>query len=403
MGVKFNYQARTPTGESQSGVVEASSKEAALSLLQSYGLYITSLKEEKKVQAFAQKLEIFHRVSRKDIVSFSRQLAILFKSNVPVVESLQTIANQTKKQNFKEKIIAIAEKVEGGTPLSQALGIYPKLFSPFFVSVVKSGEATGKLSEVLGYLADHTEKEYNFYSQLVTAMVYPIFILAVFMIILILMSILVVPKLTEVLLEAGGELPFSTKMVISISDALKNWWWLILVAFFGFFIFISQLIKTKQGKIFIDRISLNLPIIGEFFKKVYLARIAENLSTLISAGFPIIQALETTGEIVGNSVYSGIILKTGEGVKKGEPISLFLSRYPDLFPSMFIQMMVVGEKTGQIDLTLMNIVSYYQKETERALESFVKLLEPIMIVFLGLIVAGFMSSILLPLYRITFE
>lgn len=400
--MKFNYQAKTPTGESQSGIVEASSKEAAISLLQSYGLYVTSLKEEKKVQFLFKKIKIFGKVSKKDIVAFSRQLAILFKSNVPVVESLQTIASQTKKQNFKEKIITIAEKVEEGTPFSQALGLYPQVFSPFYVSVVKSGESTGKLSEVLGYLADHTEKEYNFNSELITAMVYPAFILFVFMVILILMSILVVPKLTQILVEAGGELPLMTKIVIKFSEISKDWWWLILIVFLGLVIFISQLIRTKRGKIFIDRASLRLPVIDEFFKKIYLTRIAENLSTLISAGFPIIQALETTGEIVGNDVYRKIILKAGEGVKRGETISSFFSRYPNFFPPLFIQMMIVGEKTGQIDLALMNIVSYYQKEIERTLENFIKLLEPIMIVILGLIVALFMSSILLPLYNITF-
>ncbi len=400
--MKFNYQARTSAGEIQSGIVEASSRGAALSLLQSYSLYITSLKEEKKAPFFGKKIEIFQRVSRKDIVAFSRQLAILFKSNVPVVESLETIANQTKKQNFKEKIITIAEKVEGGTPLSQALGLYPQVFSPFYVGVIKSGEATGKLSEVLGYLADHTEKEYNFYSKLITAMVYPAFVLFVFVAILILMSILVIPKLTQVLIEAGGELPLSTRIVISSSEILIKWWWLISLVFLGLFIFISQFIKTKEGKAFVDKVSLNTPFLGEFLKKIYLSQMAENLSTLISAGFPIIQALETTGEIVRNDVYRTIIFKAGEGVKRGESISLFLSRYPDFFPPLFIQMMIVGEKTGQIDLCLMNIVSYYQGEIERTLESFVKLLEPIMIVFLGLIVGALMASILLPLYRISF-
>jgi len=399
--MRFTYRARTPAGELQSGIVEASSKEAALSLLQSYGLYITFLKEEKKAPFFAKKIEIFQRVSKRDIVAFSRQLAILFKSNVSVVESLQTIVSQTKKQNFKEKIITIAEKVEGGTPLSQALGLYPQIFSPFYVGVIKSGEAAGKLSEVLGHLADHTEKEYNFYSKLITAMVYPAFILFVFVAILILMSVLVIPKLTQVLIETGGELPLSTKIVISFSEILKNWWWLILIVLFGLFIFISQLIKTKQGKTFIDRVSLKLPFLGEFLKKTYLSRTAENLSTLISAGFPIVQALEITGEIVRNDVYRTIIFKAGEGVKRGEPISLFLSRYPESFPPLFIQMLVVGEKTGQLDLTLMNIVSYYQEETERTLENFIKLLEPIMIITLGLIVAALMSSILLPLYRIS--
>ena len=383
--------------------MEASSREAALSLLQSYGLYITSLREEKESVTVLDEIAFFQRVTRKDLVVFFRQLAILFKSNVPVVESLRTIANQTRKHHFKEKIIGIMEKVEGGTPLSRAFGAYPKVFSAFYVSVIKSGEASGKLSDVLGYLADHIENEYNFYSKIITAMVYPIFVLVVFLGLLMVMSVYVVPQLVEVLLEAGTELPLMTRIMISFSVFLQGYWWFVLIVLLGFVLFVMQLIKSKEGKEFIDRMVLRIPWIGEFFKKINLARIAENLSTLISAGFPIIQALETTGDIVGNSVYKQVIFDTGEGIRKGEPISSYLSRYPALFPPLFIQMLIVGEKTGQIDLTLLNIVNYYQKEVERALDSFVKMLEPIMIVSLGLVVGLFMASILLPLYSISFD
>jgi len=400
--MKFNYLARTPEGQIQSGVVEASSREAALSLLQTHGLYVTLLEEEKKPPILTKRIRIFQRVSRKDIVLFSRQLAILFKSNVPVVESLQTLANQTKKQSFKETIFKIAEKVEGGTPLSQSLAFYPTIFSPFYTSVVRSGEVAGKLSEVLGYLADHTEREYNFYSKVIGAMVYPVFVLFVFMVIVALMITFVIPTLTQVLREGGQELPLITQIVIRTSDFLRIWWWLILLFLFGFIIIGSQFVKTKTGKIFIDELSLKLPLFGEFLKKIYLSRIAENLSTLISSGLPIIQALEITGEIVGNDVYRTIVLKAKDGVQRGEPISLMLSRYPESFPPLFIQMTTVGEKTGQLDLVLMNIVNFYRAEVERALDSYVKLLEPILIIGLGLIVAGLIASVMLPLYSIKF-
>src|SRR3989344_6123485 len=215
--MKFNYQARTYKGDLQSGVVEASSREAALSLLQSYGLFITSLKGERG-PIIQNKFNLFQRITRRDLVVFSRQLAILFKSNVPVVESLQTIANQTKKESFKEKIIAVAEKVEGGTPLSQSLALYPTIFSSFYVSVVKSGESSGKLSDVLVYLADHIESEYNFYSKIIRAMAYPAFVIVVFIATMILMSIFVIPQLVQVLLEAEQELPFLTQVVIAVSQ-----------------------------------------------------------------------------------------------------------------------------------------------------------------------------------------
>ena len=398
--MKFNYQARTPEGQIQSGVVEASSREAALSLLQTHGLYVTLLEEEKKPPILTKRIQIFQRVSRKDIVLFSRQLAILFKSNVPVVESLQTIANQTKKRNFKEKIFKIADKVDGGTPLSAALSFYPFIFPPFYTSMVKSGEATGKLSEVLGYLADHTEREYNFYSKVIGAMIYPIFVLFVFAIILALMMFLVMPSLAQVFKESGQELPSITKMVIGFSGFLRTWWWVVLLFLFGVLLSVYELARTKEGKVFIGKASLETPFLSGFLKKIYLSRIAENLSTLISAGLPIIQTLEITGEIIGNDVYKTIILETRDGVKRGEPISLILSRYPETFPPLFIQMIAVGEKTGQLDQVLMNIVNFYQGDVERALDGFVKLLEPILIIGLGLIVAGLIAAVILPLYRI---
>ena len=397
--MKFNYQARTQEGRVQTGVIEASSREAAITLLQKYGLYVTFL-ELTKIPFYAKKIEIFQRISRKDVVVFSRQLAIMFKSDVPVIEALQTISDQTKNQNFKEKILKIAEKVEGGTPLSVSLSSYPKIFSPFYTNIIKSGEASGKLSEVFGYLADHLEREYNFYSKAISATIYPAFVFFVFLIILILMVVFVIPQLSQVLGETGRELPNLTKMVITISNFLRRFWWVFILFFLAVGTFLFKFLRTKEGKQAVDKLILKLPLAGEFFKKIYLSRLAENLSTLISSGLPIVRALEITGEIVGNETYKTIILKTLDGVKRGEPISLIFLRYSDFFPPLFIQMTVVGERTGQLDSSLMNIVNFYQNDVERTLDSFIGLLEPILIIGLGGIVAALVISILLPIYRI---
>lgn len=396
--MKFNYQARTQEGQIQTGVVEASSREAALTLLQKYGLYITFL-EIAKVPFYAKRIEISQRISRKDIVVFSRQLAIMFKSNVPVVEALQTLSNQTKNQNFKERILKISEKVEGGTSLSISLSSYPKIFSPFYTNMVKSGEVSGKLSEVLGYLADHLEREYNFYSKAIGAMIYPVFVFFVFLLILTLMVVFVVPQLSQVLEATGKEIPQITKMAMGLSSFLKRWWWVFILFFLGLGIFVFKFSRTKEGKKNIDKLSLKIPLLGEFFKKIYLSRLAENLSTLISSGLPIVRALEITGEIIGNDVYKTIILKTQEGVKRGEPMSSILSRYQEFFPPLFVQMTIVGERTGQLGPALMNIVNFYQSDVERTLDSFVSLLEPILIIGLGVIVAGLVMAFLLPIYR----
>lgn len=396
--MKFNYQARTKTGEIQAGVVEVSSKEAAILLLQKYGLYITYL-EEVKVPFYAREVKIFKRISLRDIVLFSRQLSIMFSSKVSLVEALSTIASQTKNLEFRERILDLSRKVEGGSAFSKALSRHPQIFSPFYISMVKSGEISGKLSESLAYLADHLEREYHLISRLQGAMIYPSMVLMVALVVFLLMIFFVLPQLTEVLQESGQPLPIITQLVIGLSLFLRKWGFLFIGLLVGIIIFFLRYIKTLEGKENFDKISLKLPLIGNLLKMVYLSRFAENLSTLIAGGLPIVQALETTGEIVGNTVYKEIIFRTRNEVRRGESVSSVLRRYPEAFPPIFCQMTLVGEKTGTLDKTLLNVVDFYQKEVDRTIDNLFSILEPVLIVFLGLIVAGLVAAVLLPLYR----
>lgn len=398
--MKFNYQARIPTGEVQSGTVEASSREAAISLLQRHGLYITILEEAREVPLYAKRIKIFERVPAKDIVMFSRQLAIMFRTKVPLVEGLETLAVQIKNPDFKEKIFKLAEEVEAGTSLSKALSRYPKIFSPFFVAMVRAGETSGKLSESLTYLAEHLEREYHLESRLKGAMIYPALVLFMAILVLAMMMFYIIPQLTEVLVASGGELPTITKLVISLSAFLKKWGLFLILILFVVAIFLIRYSRTQEGKKFFDQISLRLPITSGLVKTLCLSRFAENLSTLISGGLPITRALEISGDIVGNTIYKEIILQTRDEVRKGESISSTLGRFPEIFPPVFTQMTSVGEKTGTLDKTLLEIVSFYQKEVDRTIDNLLSILEPALIIFLGLVVGGLMASVLLPLYRI---
>ena len=256
--MKFNYQARTKEGEMQTGVVEASDREAAFGILKAHGLYVTIL-ERIAIPFYAQKLKFFERVSNKDIVIFSRQLSIMLKSKVPVVETLRTIAKQMRKESFKEKILKITEQIEGGAPLSKSFAIYPKLFSTFYINMVKSGEASGKLSDIFIYLADYLEREEKFRSKIKAAMVYPAFIVIVFIGVVGIIMIYVIPQLAEVLEGTGQELPLATVIVITISDFLKEYWWVVLLALVALGIGIFQFAKSKSGKDIMDRISLRAP------------------------------------------------------------------------------------------------------------------------------------------------
>lgn len=397
--MKFDYQARTKTGQIQSGSVEATSRESALNLLRSSNLFVTAL-EQSSAPFYAKPLKFFDKIPHKEVVIFSRQMAIMFQSEIPPVEALNTIAKQIKNETMKEKIFDIVEKVEGGSQLSKTLALYPEIFSSFYVNMVKAGEASGKLSEVFVYLADYLEKEYDFNRKIRGAMIYPAFLTVVFLAVIALIIFFVVPQLSQFLAEADKELPGITRFILSSSEFLRSWGLLLLLLPLAGAAFIYFYAKSKEGKSFFDRNLLKMPILGGFLKSVYLARVSLNLSTLISGGLHIVQALGVTSSVVGNEVYKNIVIATSEGVKKGEPVSVSLAKYPDEFPPLFIQMMVVGEKTGRMAFALKNTVDFYQKETDRALDNLMRLLEPLIIVVFGVLVGGLVASVILPVYQI---
>ena len=399
--MKFNYQARSKKGEVQTGTVEASSREAALILLQKHNLFVTILERADTRPFYAKKIKLFERVSKKDGVNFSRQLALMFKSKIPLVQALQSIAEQTKNPGLRERILTISQEVEAGTRFSQALSSHKKLFSTFYVSMVKSGEASGTLSESLTYLADHLEREYHLQSKIQGAMIYPILILVVVIGVIIMMMYFVIPSMTKVLTETGQELPMITKIVIAASNLFKTWGWIVFLIIIAMVVGFTRYIKTSNGKRIKDKVLLRTPVIGSFLSMIYLSRFAENLSTLIAGGLPISQALEITGEVVGSNVYQEIIFEIKDEVGKGERISKIMAKHPDRFPPLLTQMVAVGEKTGTLDQSLMNVVDFYQKEVERAIGTLLSIMEPVMVIFLGGIVAGLMGAILLPMYKMT--
>jgi len=397
--MKYNYQARTKKGEVQTGIVEASSREAAIVLLRKYGLYVTILEEATALPIYAKRLKLFEGITRQDIVLFSRQLSIMFKSKVPLVESLNVLSGQTRNLDLKERILDLSEEVEGGTSFSGALSRHPEIFSSFYISMVKAGEVSGTLSESLEYLADHLEREYHLTSKIRGALLYPALIVVVVLLVITMMIFFVIPNLSEVLIGSGSELPTATKIVINSAAFLREFGWVlglvILLVIFAAF----RYYRSQKGKKFFDGLFLKIPVIGPFLKTINLALFAENLSTLISGGLSIASALQTVGEIVGNSRYKEVIFEARDRVRKGETISSVLSAAPEVFPPVFVQMTLVGERTGTLDSTLMNIVNFYKKEIDRTIDNLLSILEPLLIVILGVVVAGLMLAILLPLYQ----
>jgi type IV pilus assembly protein PilC len=398
--MQFYYKARDKNGEIQMGEVEASSREAAFLVVQSYELFVISL-VEKKVPFYKQDFAILERVSPKDVVMISRQLAVMVESKIPIVESLQTLSRQIQQKGLKEKILTIADKIEGGIPLSKAFSTFPEIFSEFYVSMIKSGEASGKLSETLTYLADHLEREYEFRQRLVGAMFYPLFIMIIFLGIMIFLFVVIMPELTMVLLDAGGEIPLITKIVIGISDFLVNNGWFVLLGLYSIMAFGLKYFSTRQGRDTLDEFLLKIPVFKDFFSKIYIIRFSESLSTLITAGLPIVRSLEITGDIVQNKVYKDAILKISESVEQGKQMSEVMKKYPDIFSPILIQMTIVGEKSGRIGPALMNVVKFFRAELERTLEKYISMIEPLLIILLGGMVGGLVGSVLLPIYSIS--
>lgn len=397
--MKFSYKARTKEGRMEKGKIEASSRKAALDILEKYGLYITSLNEDKST-IFNKNLVFGKEVSSKDLVMFTRQLGTMLKSAIPPLEAFRSQVAQTKNQRFRQIILRMTEAIETGSALSQAFAMYPKVFDTFYVSIIKSGEATGKVADALNYLAEHLEREYNFNQKIKSAMLYPAFVVAVFFAAGGVVIFFIVPKLSEILKNFSTKLPWMTRALIWLADFISKGGWVVApIILIPLFIAPIYFKKSVGARKFYHRNSLKVPLLGEYFKKIYIVRFAENLSVLMAAGLPIVQALKITKGILTNSLYKKALGEAEELVARGEKISMVLGRHPKLFSGFVLQMVATGEETGQLDKTLMDLVVFYRGEIERTTEQLVTLLEPIMILVLGIAIAILAFAVFIPLFN----
>ena len=399
--MEFQYQVRTSQGDKKSGIVKAVSREVATRLLQDKGFYVTSLRPVSH-SVWKKEIRFSKGVKFKEVAIFARQFAVMIKSNVPIVSTLQALARRATSDQFRTTILEVADKVEGGSLLSQGLRDYPKIFDPFFISVIESGEATGRMGESLDYLADHLERQFRLRSNLKGAMIYPIFVLATVLIAFVLMMTMVIPNLVEALSQFDEELPWMTKVIIGLSDFFTGKGGIILI-FFLIALIVGAIIwrRTKTGKEFYNRISLRLPMgIGAFFRKYYLTRFAENLAVLVQAGLPISEALKISGRIVGNNVYRRAIEDIQKKVVRGERISVAMEKDLFLFDIFMIQMIKVGERTGQTGQSLMKVVDFYQDEISRKVKNLSSIIEPVLIVFLGAMVAFLVFAVYIPIFTV---
>lgn len=393
----FKYKALTEHKETIEGLVEALSDKSAVDILKDKGLVIISI-EEKSTLGNLQQLPFLNKVSVKDIVIFSRQFSVLVSANVALVESLKILVDQTENPRLQGIISEVADEVDGGSRLSDALGKRPKVFSDFFVNVVKSGESSGKLDEVLTYLADEMEKDYDMMSKIKGAMMYPAFVMSGMAVVGVVMMVSVVPKLTAMMSETGAELPTATKLLVALSDFLQSYWWILLAVVIGSFVGMKILRKNPVFRRVSDIILLKAPIFGKLFTLIYLVRFTRSLSTLIVGGVAITKSLEITADVITNSVFKDIIRGTIKEVEDGNSIAVALLESKEI-PNMVAQMMSIGEKTGRLDMILERITDFYSREVNQILSNLMTLMEPIIMVIIGIAVGIMVAAIIMPMYN----
>jgi type II secretory pathway component PulF len=395
----FNYEAIDENGAKQEGVIDAVSRDVAISSLQRRGLSVSNVVEAPvKGQGF--NITLFERASNKDVVLLSRQISTLFEAQVSALRVFRLLAAEAETPLMRRVLTEVADDLQGGMPISKALEKHPKVFSDFYVNMVRSGEESGKLDQTFSYLADYLDRTYEVVSKARNALIYPAFVISTFIIVMILMMTMVIPRISQILLDSGQDIPFYTHVVISISNFFVNYgiFLLILVVIGGFFLF--RYMQTEGGRGIFDRFQLGIPYVGSLYKRLYLSRIADNLATLLSSGISVVQATEITASVVGNDLYADILKDVNQSVKGGGSISEAMGKYPEV-PGIMTAMIRVGEETGELGSILKTLAKFYQREVSNAVDTLVDLIEPIMIVTLGLGVGMLLASVLIPIYNIS--
>lgn len=397
----FKYQVRTPEGELKSGTIDAASTEVALASLHRRNLIVVSLEsEEGGVPWYRRGTTMFEFIKARDVVILSRQLSTLFEAKVPVVDALKVLIAETANATLKKNLSEVLDDIHSGMSISGALAKHPKAFSKFYVSMVRSGEESGKLDEIFLYLADYLERSYDLMNKAKNALTYPAFVMIAFTGVMIVMLTVVIPKLSSILIETGQTLPLYTRAIIGFSDFIRNFGVFILVALAVAVVFLWRYLKTGVGKMAFAQFQISIPAIGTLYRKLYIARIADNLQTLLAGGVPVVRALEIAADVVGNEVYAAIMRDATSAVQAGSPISEALARYDEI-PKLMSQSIKIGEETGKLDFILGTLARFYRREVDSAVDNIVSLIEPIMIIVLGLGVGLLVAAILVPIYNIS--
>ncbi len=398
----FSYTALDADGKERQGSIDAVNIDLAISALQRRSLVISRIEPEAKKQGIGglnSRVSIFDRVTNEDIVMLSRQMTTLFEAQVSALRAFRLLAAEARTPKLRLKLDEVADEIQSGSTISMALSHHADVFSPFYVNMVRAGEESGKLDETFSFLAAYLDRNYEITQKARNALIYPAFIIATFVVVMTLMMTIVIPNLSSMLTSVGGSVPLPTQIVVGVSLFFRTYILLIIILLLGAGGFLYRYSLTVTGQEMLSRARLETPAIGNIYRKIFLSRIADNLSTMLKSGIQILRALEITGAVVGDPVYSHILEEAAIEVKGGLPLSEALRKHPEM-PGIVVAMIKIGEETGNMGAILDTIARFYRREVDNAVDTLVGLIEPIMIVVLAVGVGVLLAAVLLPIYNI---
>ena len=395
----FRYTVIDRDGLERQGEIEAYDQNVAISSLQEKGFIISSIKSADQGGLLDINITL-GGVKSKDIVILSKQLSTLFESQVSALQIFRLISAETESVLLREALEEVASDISDGSSITNALKKHPNVFSSFYINMVASGEESGKLSETFTYLAEYLDRSYELTSKAKNALVYPSFIISIFFIVMYLMLTMVIPKIAQILSDAGQDLPIFTRVTIGLSNLLVDYGIFFIASLVVGAFFLVRYSRTDSGALILDDIKLRIPYVGELYQKLYLARIAGNVSMMLASGISMVKTLENTASVVDNKIYENIMLDITQQVTAGKAVSDAMAFHPEL-PGILTQMVKVGEETGRISNVLDTMAKFYEREVVKSVDTLVGLIEPIMIVLLGLGVGGLLTSVLIPIYNIS--
>ena len=393
----FNWKGRNRGGETQEGVLLADNRDAAVATLRRQQIQVISIRERSREIPLVPRLQ--RRVEPKRLAVFTRQFSVMLDAGLPLVQCLEILGEQEDSRLFKETIIGVRSDVEAGSSLADAMRRHPKAFDNLFCSMIAAGEAGGILDVILRRLATYIEKAVRLRSQVKSALLYPaaVVIIAVAVVYIILWK--VIPVFAQLFAGLGAQLPYLTRMVVAASNFIGNYSIWIFLGIFLLAIAINRWHKTYRGRRVLDGLLLRIPVIGELLRKIAISRFCRTLATLTSSGVPILEGLEITAKTSGNAIVEDAIMAVRKGVEEGKTISDPLQA-TGVFPMMVCQMINVGEQTGALDQMLSKIADFYEEEVDTAVAGLMKLIEPVMIVVLGVVIGTIVTAMYLPMYAI---